>query len=215
VEAARVLLSYQAIRAPSSGRAGVINVFTGSLVQPGMATPMVTISQLHPIAATFTVPEAELNAVLAAQKGAGLVKVAALVPAANARIDGGLSFVDNAVDPQNGTIRVKAVFPNENQLLWPGQYVALQTVVREIKDAIVIPQAAIIVGVDARTVYVVDANKSAQPKRIELVYSFGDQAVVKGLEPGELVIVDGKQNLRPGMKVRDTRAGAGNNDRAA
>jgi multidrug efflux pump subunit AcrA (membrane-fusion protein) len=64
-------------------------------------------------------------------------------------------------------------------------------------------------------VYVVDANKSAQPKRIELVYSFGDQAVVKGLEPGELVIVDGKQNLRPGMKVRDTRAGAGNNDRAA
>jgi RND family efflux transporter MFP subunit len=215
VEAARVLLSYQAIRAPSSGRAGVINVFTGSLVQPGMATPMVTISQLHPIAATFTVPEAELNAVLAAQKGAGLVKVAALVPAANARIEGGLSFVDNAVDPQNGTIRVKAVFPNENQLLWPGQYVALQTVVREIKDAIVIPQAAIIVGVDARTVYVVDANKSAQPKRIELVYSFGDQAVVKGLEPGELVIVDGKQNLRPGMKVRDTRAGAGNNDRAA
>ncbi|MEN3362780.1 MAG: rane fusion protein multidrug efflux system [Burkholderiales bacterium] len=215
VEAARVLLSYQAIRAPSSGRAGVINVFTGSLVQPGMATPMVTISQLHPIAATFTVPEAELNAVLAAQKGAGLVKVAALVPAANARVDGGLSFVDNAVDPQNGTIRVKAVFPNENQLLWPGQYVALQTVVREIKDAIVIPQAAIIVGVDARTVYVVDANKSAQPKRIELVYSFGDQAVVKGLEPGELVIVDGKQNLRPGMKVRDTRAGAGNNDRAA
>ncbi|MDB5771989.1 MAG: efflux transporter periplasmic adaptor subunit [Burkholderia sp.] len=215
VEAARVLLSYQAIRAPSSGRAGVINVFTGSLVQPGMATPMVTISQLHPSAATFTVPEAELNAVLAAQKGAGLVKVAALVPAANARIDGGLSFVDNAVDPQNGTIRVKAVFPNENQLLWPGQYVALQTVVREIKDAIVIPQAAIIVGVDARTVYVVDANKSAQPKRIELVYSFGDQAVVKGLEPGELVIVDGKQNLRPGMKVRDTRAGAGNNDRAA
>jgi RND family efflux transporter MFP subunit len=210
VEAARVALGYQTIRAPSTGRAGVINVFVGSLVQPGMATPMVTIAQLHPIAATFTVPESELNALLSTQKtDAGAVKVAALVPAANARIEGSLSFIDNNVDPQNGTIRVKAIFPNENRLLWPGQYVAVQTVLRELKDAIVIPQAAIVVGVDARTVYTVDATKTAQPKRVELVYSFGDQAVVKGLQAGEVIVVDGKQNLRPGMKVREAQPGAG------
>ncbi|MEN3297065.1 MAG: rane fusion protein multidrug efflux system [Burkholderiales bacterium] len=210
VEAARVALGYQTIRAPSTGRAGVINVFVGSLVQPGMATPMVTIAQLHPIAATFTVPESELNALLSTQKtDAGAVKVAALVPAANARIEGSLSFIDNNVDPQNGTIRVKAIFPNENRLLWPGQYVAVQTVLRELKDAIVIPQAAIVVGVDARTVYTVDATKTAQPKRVELVYSFGDQAVVKGLQAGEVIVVDGKQNLRPGMKVREAQPDAG------
>jgi RND family efflux transporter MFP subunit len=210
VEAARVLLGYQTIRAPSTGRAGVINVFVGSLVQPSMATPMLTIAQLHPIAATFSVPESELNALLATQRtDAGSVKVAALVPAANARIEGSLSFIDNNVDPQNGTIRVKAVFPNENRLLWPGQYVAVQTVLRELKDAIVIPQAAIVVGVDARTVYIVDPAKTAQPKRIELVYSFGDQAVVKGLQAGEVIVVDGKQNLRPGMKVREAQTGAG------
>jgi hypothetical protein len=92
--------------------------------------------------------------------------------------------------------------------LWPGQYVAVRTVLRELKDAIVIPQAAIVVGADARTVYVVDANKSAQPRRIDLVYSFGDRAVVKGLQAGEVVVVDGKQNLRPGMKVREAQAGA-------
>jgi RND family efflux transporter MFP subunit len=210
VEAARVALGYQTIRAPSTGRAGAINVFVGSLVQPGMATPMVTIAQLHPIAATFTVPESELNALLSTQKtDAGAVKVAALVPAANARIEGSLSFIDNNVDPQNGTIRVKAIFPNENRLLWPGQYVAVQTVLRELKDAIVIPQAAIVVGVDARTVYTVDATKTAQPKRVELVYSFGDQAVVKGLQAGEVIVVDGKQNLRPGMKVREAQPDAG------
>jgi RND family efflux transporter MFP subunit len=209
VEAARVALGYQTIRAPSSGRAGVINVFVGSLVQPGMTTPMVTIAQIHPIAATFTLPETELNSLLSTQNAnADAIKVAALVPAANARIDGRLSFVDNTVDPQNGTIKVKAIFPNENQLLWPGQYVAVRTVLRELKDAIVIPQAAIVVGADARTVYVVDANKSAQPRRIDLVYSFGDQAVVKGLQAGEVVVVDGKQNLRPGMKVREAQAGA-------
>lgn len=210
VEAARVALGYQAIRAPSTGRAGVINVFAGSLVQPGMATPMVTIAQLHPIAATFTLPESELSPLLSAQRtGADAIKVTALVTAANARIEGRLNFIDNTVDPQNGTIRVKAIFPNEDQMLWPGQYVAVRTVVRELKNAIVIPQAAIVVGVDARTVYTVDANKTAQPKRIELVYSFGDQAVVKGLQAGETVVVDGKQNLRPGMKIQETRAGAG------
>jgi RND family efflux transporter MFP subunit len=202
VAAARVALSYQTIHAPSAGRAGIISVFPGSLVQPGMTTPMVTIAQLDPIAATFTLPETELNALLAAQKTGGGVKVSARPQDAKAPLEGSLSFVDNTVDPQNGTIRVKAIFPNRDQLLWPGQYVAVRTVVRELKDAIVIPQAAIITGVDAKTVYIVGADNTAQPQRIELVYSFGPQAVVKGLQPGQVVVVDGKQNLRPGMKVQ-------------
>jgi RND family efflux transporter MFP subunit len=210
VEAARVALGYQAIRAPSTGRAGVINVFAGSLVQPAMATPMVTISQLHPIAATFTLPESELSPLLSAQRSnADAIKVTALVAAANARIEGRLNFIDNNVDPQNGTIRVKAIFPNEDRMLWPGQYVSVQTVVRELKNAIVIPQAAIVVGADARTVYVVNANKTVQPKRIELLYSFGNQAVVNGLQAGEVIVVEGKQNLRPGMKIQESRAGGG------
>jgi RND family efflux transporter MFP subunit len=202
VAAARVALSYQTIHAPSAGRAGVISVFPGSLVQPGMTTPMVTIAQLDPIAATFTLPETELNALLAAQRAGGGIKVTAITQDAKAPREGSLSFVDNTVDPQNGTIRVKAIFPNPDQLLWPGQYVAVKTVVRELKDAIVIPQAAIITGVDARTVYLVGPDNSAQPQRVELVYSFGAQAVVKGLQPGQVIVVDGKQNLRPGMKVQ-------------
>jgi RND family efflux transporter MFP subunit len=209
VEAARVGLGYQTIRAPASGRAGVISVFAGSLVQPGMAAPMVTISQLDPIAATFTVPETELSALLASQKtDAGAVKVAASVQGAQAPVEGRLSFVDNTVDPQNGTIRVKAIFPNADQLLWPGQYVALKTIVRELKDAIVIPQAAVITGVDAKSVYAVGADKTVQLRRVEPVYAFGAQVAVKGLQAGDVIVVDGKQNLRPGMKVREAASGA-------
>jgi RND family efflux transporter MFP subunit len=216
MEAARVSLGYQTIRASSAGRAGAVSIFAGSLVQPSMATPMVTISQLDPIAVTFTLPESELTALLTAQKSdVGTVKVSAIVQDAKTPIEGKLNFVDNTVDPQSGTIKVKAVFPNQDQLLWPGRYVAVKTMVRELKDAIVIPQSAIIVGIDNKSVYSIGADKTVQPRRIETVYSFGTQAAVKGLQAGELIVVDGKQNLRPGMKVRDTGAASRERSTAA
>jgi RND family efflux transporter MFP subunit len=200
VEAARVGLGFDTIRAPSSGRIGAISVFTGSLVQPS-SNALVTISQLDPIAVTFTLPESELAGLLAAQK-AGEIKVAAVAKGGKP-VQGKVVFVDNAVDAQNGTIRIKASFPNADQGLWPGQYVSVDITVRELKDAIVIPQAAIITGIDNRTVYVVTPDKTAQPRKIEMVYAIGDQAAVKGLQAGDVVVVEGKQNLRPGSKVRE------------
>lgn len=214
VEAARVALGYDTIRATSAGRAGAIAVFAGSLVQPA-SPPLVTISQLDPIAVTFTLPEGELNSLLEAQR-AGPVKVAARL-ADGAPLEGRLSFIDNSVDSQNGTIKVKAVFPNAEHKLWPGQYVAVSTTVRALQDAIVIPQAAIITGIDARTVYVVGADKTAQARKIEVLYSFGTQAAVSGVQEGDSVVVDGKQNLRPGSKIRqaDAMPGAGAKDASA
>ncbi|WP_089400855.1 efflux RND transporter periplasmic adaptor subunit [Noviherbaspirillum humi] len=208
VAAARVALSYDVIRATSNGRAGVISVFPGSLVQPSpTAAPLVTISQLDPIAVTFTLPETELQALLGNGQAGGSVKVAANVAGRPAPLEGKLSFVDNAIDPQTGTVKVKAIFPNAEQALWPGQYVPISATVREIKDGVVIPQAAIITGIDSRVVYVVDADKTAKPRRVEVIYSFGTDAVVNGVKAGEIVVVDGKQNLRPGSKVREAEAG--------
>jgi RND family efflux transporter MFP subunit len=176
-----------------------------------MATPMVTISQLDPIAATFTVPETELAALLAAQRtDLRAIKVSANLQEARHPVEGELGFIDNAVDPQNGTIRVKAIFPNKEQLLWPGQYVSIKAVIRELKDAIVIPQAAIITGVDSKTVYAVGPDRTAQMRRIEVVYPFGADAVVTGLKAGEIIVVDGKQNLRQGTRVRDAAAAPAN-----
>lgn len=206
VEAARVQLGYDTIRAPSSGRAGAIAVYIGTLVQPTSA-PLVTISQLDPIAISFTLPESELNALLAAQKAGDVAVAAGAVDGAGA-LQGKLSFVDNAVDPQNGTVKVKAVFPNAEQRLWPGQYVTVSTVVRQLKDAVVIPQASIITGAENKSVYLVDGGTTARQRRIEVVYAFGEQAAIKGVQAGEPVVVDGKQNLRPGSKVRVSDAGA-------
>jgi RND family efflux transporter MFP subunit len=208
VEAARVALGYDTIRAPSSGRAGAIAVYPGSLVQPTpTAAPLVTISQLDPIAVTFTLPESELDGLLAAQKS-GDIKVSARAAASGAALEGKVSFVDNAVDSQNGTIKVKAIFPNQAQSLWPGQYITVNTVVRTLKGAIVVPQASIITGAESRTVYAVGADKTAQARRIELVHSFGTQAVVKGVQEGERIVVEGKQNLRPGARVAEAAANA-------
>jgi RND family efflux transporter MFP subunit len=201
VNAAKVNLGYATIRASSAGRAGAISVFPGSLVQPS-SPPLVVISQLDPIAVTFTLPETELGALLAAQKQ-GPIKVSASTQNAAATIAGRISFVDNAVDPQTGTIKVKAVFPNPEQALWPGQYVAVSTIVRELKDAIVIPQAAIITGIDNNSVYAVGANQTVVARPVKVVYGFGTQAAVSGLQAGDRVVVDGRQNLRPGARVRD------------
>jgi RND family efflux transporter MFP subunit len=204
VEAAHVSLGYDVIRATSAGRAGAISVYPGSLVQPS-SPPLVTIAQLDPIAVTFTLPETELSGLLAVQKSGG-ARVAATLQDADQPVEGRLNFIDNTVDAQNGTIKVKAVFPNAEHRLWPGQYVTLVTTVRELKDAIVIPQASIITGADAQTVYVVGKDQAVQQRRIRLLHSFGTQAVVSGVQPGDRIVVDGKQNLRPGAKVSETTA---------
>lgn len=201
INAERVNLSYQTIRATASGRAGAINVFPGSLVQPA-SPPLVVISQLDPIGVTFTLPETELNALLEAQKTGG-AKVTASARNGGAPVEGSISFIDNTVDPQNGTIKVKATFPNANEAFWPGQYVTVATVVREIRDAVVIPQDAVITGVDASSVYVVGPDGSARQRKIEPVYPFGAQVAVKGVQPDDTIVIDGKQNLRPGMRVRE------------
>jgi RND family efflux transporter MFP subunit len=205
IEAARVALGYGTIRAPSGGRLGAISVYPGSLVQPAStASALVTISQLDPIAVTFSLPESELSELLAAQK-TGDIKVNATTKGGKP-VEGKVMFIDNSVDAQNGTIRVKASFPNADQGLWPGQYVSVALAVRELKDAVVIPQAAIITGIDNRTVYAVTPEKIAQMRKIELMHSVGDQAAVKGVQAGDIIVVDGKQNLRPGSKVREAQA---------
>jgi RND family efflux transporter MFP subunit len=200
-DAARVSRGYDTIRATAGGRAGAINVYPGSLVST-TGNPLVTISQIDPIAISFTLPETELNALLAAQKE-GVVKVNATTQDGKATLEGKLTFIDNAVDSQSGMIKVKAEFPNVDHLLWPGQYVQVNTTVRNLDNAIVIPQAAIITGIDNKIVYVAGSDNLAQQRRIDVVYAFGAQAAVKGVNADERVVVEGKQNLRPGTKLKE------------
>jgi len=197
--AAGVATSYTAIRAPMSGRVGGIAVYPGSLVQP--ATSLTTITQLDPITIAFTLPESSLPALLAAQKR-GKVEVEATPAAGQAPIIGALSFVDNTVDPAAGTIKVKAEFANRDTTLWPGQYVGTKVTVQTIKDAIVVPQSAIVTNAQGTFVYVLDQAHTARLVPVQRLYAAGLDAAVGGLAGSEQIITEGKQNVRPGAKVR-------------
>jgi len=207
IEAAQVGLSYNRITAPAAGRAGAINVFAGSLVQPSGA-PLVTITQLDPIAIAFNLPQRNLADALATLRGGGS-QVTALLPDSSDTINGRLQFVDNVVDAGSGTVRVKAEFSNKDERLWPGAFVAVRLAVQTLKGANVVPQAAIIQGPRGKIVYVVDAANKAAARPVEIVYAAGEDAAVTGVRGGERIVVEGRQNLRPGAAVIERAAGEG------
>ncbi len=214
VQAAQISLSYNELRAPLAGRAGLVNAMPGALVQANAsAPPLLNIAQLSPIGVSFVVPETQLQPLLAAVRPDATGKTAPLdvqlsLPAAargkggEAPLTGHLGFVDNLVDATTGTIKARAVFDNADQQLWPGQYVRVRLTLRTLKDALVVPQAALILRGNERTLYVVGADQTAQLKTVQLRYGFGDFAVVEGVSAGEQVVLEGKQNLRPGTPLK-------------
>jgi RND family efflux transporter MFP subunit len=196
VDAARVSLSYARITAPGAGRVGTIPVFEGSAVQANQTT-LVTITRLDPISVSFNLPQRHLGDALAALKEGGSDVVATL-PDKGATLTGKLQFVDNAVDAASGTVKVKAQFDNKTGQLWPGAFANVRMTVRTLKDAVVIPQAAVVQSPRGTVVFTVGEGNKAVPRRIEVLYAQGEDAAVGGLKPGERIVLDGRQNVRPG-----------------
>jgi RND family efflux transporter MFP subunit len=204
IDATQVQLSYDRIVSPTAGRAGAINVFPGSLVSP-TGNVLVTITQLDPISVAFPLPQRNLGDALQTLRSGG-GKVFAILPEARGTLTGKLQFVDNAVDANSGTVRVKAEFANPNEQLWPGAYIVVRLAVQTLKDAVVIPQAAIIQSPRGRIVYVVDESNKVAARPVEIVYAFGEDAAVSGLKTGERVVLEGRQNLRTGSSVIERAA---------
>lgn len=219
LRAAQTADAQQSLTAPISGRLGAININPGSLVMPSGAA-LVSIAQLDPISVAFTLTEAQWSTLLnesggpAALQGLPLQvslgavggRGAAPAEAAKAAQEGKLTFVDNAVDSTSGTIRLKGELANPGQKLWPGQYVNVRLRLRTLKDVPVVPQAALIVRGAERMVYVVDAAGQAQLRKLRVRYGAGEWVAVDGVEPGEKVVLEGKQNLRPGTPVKEAPA---------
>ena len=205
IDAAKVGLSFARIVAPGSGRAGAINVFAGSYVQPS-SPPLVTITQLDPIAIAFSLPQRNLPEALQSLRDGG-GKVVAVLPEGRGSLGGKLNFVDNAVDATSGAVKVKAVFDNKEQKLWPGAFVPVKLSVQTIKDAIIVPQASIVQGVRGKVVFVIEPGNKAGVRTVDVVSAAGTDAVVTGVRPGERVVVEGRQNLRPGVSVIERAAG--------
>ncbi|OEZ31917.1 efflux RND transporter periplasmic adaptor subunit [Variovorax boronicumulans] len=206
VQSAQVALGYATLRAPIAGRIGAVNIYPGTLVQPTLS--LVTITQLDPIAVSFPVPEGNLQDLLAAARTRA--KVEALVTGRREPLFGTLDFVDNTVDPQIGTVRAKAMFANADQSLWPGQFVNTRITVRMLDGVTVVPAAALMMLSDGATLYVVDAERNAARRQVKVLHTFGTKVAVSGVTPGEQVVIEGSQNVRPGGKVRiDVKAPAG------
>jgi RND family efflux transporter MFP subunit len=207
LDAARVALAYGQVKAPSAGRVGAINVYPGTSVQANTTT-LLTITQLDPIDVAFSVPQRHLADVLAALPSGAPVK--ASLPDA-AAFTGRLQFVDNAVDASSGSVKLKARFDNRGAAgqgapaLWPGAFVKTELTVRTLKGAVVVPQAAIIQSAKGTLAYAVE-NGVAVARPLQVLATEGGDAAVSGVRAGERIVLDGRQNLRPGAAVVERKA---------
>jgi len=202
LKTAQLNLQYCNIYSPMDGRTGAVLVKPGNLVKVA-DVPIVVIKRLSPIPVDFLVPQEylpEITKRLAARP----LRVEATVPNSSGPPEvGKLVFVDNAVDTTTGTIRLRALFENSSNALWPGLYVNTVMTLSEESNATVIPSQAITAGQQGSSVYVVQADGTVAPRAVVSSRSVGGQAVIdKGLKPGETVVTDGQVRLVPGAKVQ-------------
>jgi len=202
IENAQLSLDYCTIRSPVTGYAGRIQIQQGNLIKANDTNSLVTVNQIVPIYASFSVPEQNI-ADIRQYQAAGILKVQATFPnAAHAPVAGRLSFIDNSADMTTGTIKLKAEFPNVDKALWPGQFVNIVLTLYEQKDAIVAPSAAIQNGPNGQYVYLVKPDMTVELRNIKISRAeANDTVVASGLKAGDQVVVVGQLRLAPGSKV--------------
>ena len=211
LDAARLDLENATIRAPIAGRTGSTSVHAGDAVKANeIATPIVTINQIRPIYARFTLPQTDLPAIRA-QDGKALRVDAAPAGADSTWLEGKLVFIDNRVDPTTGTVLLKAEFANHDLTLWPGTFVRVRLRLYDQKDAVVVPAAAVSNSQSGPYCFVVKPDTTVESRPVTLQRTWRDLAVVSGgLKPGEVVVTDGQVRLSNGAKavIRTGSSGA-------
>jgi membrane fusion protein, multidrug efflux system len=202
LKTAQLNLEYCRIYSPMDGRTGAVLVKPGNLVKVA-DVPIVVIKRLSPIPVDFTLPQEYLPEIKK-DMAARPLRVEATVPNSSGRPEvGKLVFVDNAVDATTGTIRMRALFDNSSNTLWPGLYVNAVMTLAEQSNATVIPSQAITAGQQGSFVYVVQPDGTVAARAVTSSRSVAGQAVIdKGLKPGETVVTDGQVRLAPGAKVQ-------------
>lgn len=201
VKNARIQLGYCSIRSPISGRTGTVALQPGNLVKANDLA-IVTVNQLSPIYVTFSLPEKRLAEIKRAM-AAGQLKIEAVIPNEPGSSEAGtISFLDNAVNPATGTIKLKGVFANRSRKLWPGQYTDVLVTLASRQNAVVVPTQAIQTSQQGEFVYVVKQDNSVEMRPVTAAVANGAEAVIeKGLAAGETVVTDGQLRLTPGAVV--------------
>jgi multidrug efflux system membrane fusion protein len=202
VDSARLQLGYCYIRSPLTGRTGSLLIKQGSMIKANEDTGMMDIAQIQPIYVSFSVPEQNLPNVKEYMTQRPL-KVEATLPGVPESLEvGTLTFIDNQVNRQTGTILLKGTFANKEKHLWPGQFVNVVLTLTTRPRATVVPAQAIQVGQQGQFVYVIKPDLTVEPRPVVISTTLDGEAVVeKGLTPGERVVTDGQLRLMPGAKV--------------
>jgi multidrug efflux system membrane fusion protein len=215
VETARLNLNYATIKAPISGRTGLLQVHPGNLVRGQDTAPIVTINRITPVYVSFSVPEAQLPDVKR-YMAAGQLVVKADPPGEDDQPSiGRVNFIDNAVDTTTGTIKVKGTFPNTDRRLWPGQFVNVVVTLTQDPRAIVVPSPAVQTGQQGTYVFVVKPDQTVELRTVSVARTKGMEMVIKdGLKPGETVVTDGQIRLVPGSRIT-VKPGPGAAEKAA
>ena len=202
VESARLQLSYCTITSPINGRAGKLLVNAGNMVKNN-DTVIVTLNQTRPIYVDFAVPEQELSSIREHMAN-GALKVEATVPDHETNTSvGELRLMDNTVDPTTGTVPLRASFSNDDERLWPGQFVNVALTLATRTNAVVVPSQAVQVGQQGQYLFVVKSDLTVELRPIVIGNRIGEESVItSGVRPGEKLVTTGQLRLVPGMRVQ-------------
>lgn len=200
-ENARLQLEYTSIKAPIDGQTGAITIQKGNVVKAN-DLPLVTINQITPIYVTFSAPEQDL-ANIKRYQASGELYAEVSGPQSNKKpVKGSLTFIDNKVNTQTGTILLKATFANQDRALWPGQFVDVVLTLTTERDRVVVPTQAVQTGQQGQYIYVIKDDMTAELRVVTPGRSYGDWTVIdKGIAAGEKVVTDGQLRITPGVKV--------------
>jgi multidrug efflux system membrane fusion protein len=203
VETAAINLGYTRIVSPVEGRAGLHQTDVGNIVQAGQATGVVVVTELSPMSVVFTVPEDNISQVMGRVSQGAVLEVDAWDRSQTTQIASGkLATVDNVVDPTTGTVKLRAMFDNTDNKLFPSQFVNIRLLVDTLPNQTVVPVAAIQRGAGGTFVFIVSPDKTVSQRSVKLGVQDGDKvAILDGLRPGDTVVVDGADRLRDGSEV--------------
>lgn len=202
IDNAKLEIVYCHITAPFDGRVGLRQVDPGNIIHATDTNPMLILTQLQPIAVIFTLPEDVLPRVAQRMKSATL-QVEALNRDDQTKLaTGKLLTIDNEIDQTTGTAKLKAVFDNKDNQLWPNQFVNARLLLDVRKDSTVVPTAAVQRGPDGTFVYAVKPDNTVEARTVKIALTQGDEtAIASGLNPGDTVVTDGQDKLQSGSRI--------------
>ena len=203
IDTAQLNLGYADIRAPIDGRLGARLVDKGNLVHTTDNTTLVSITELKPIFVSFTLPQETLDELREHQAIAPLAVSAYSGDNTKLLAEGKLTLIDNQIDQATGTIHLKARFDNEDERLWPGEFVNLRVILKTLPKVATVPEQTVEEGPDGRYVYIIKRDDTVERRKVELAGAQDGVAMVtKGLQPGDRVVVSGQYRLTNGARVR-------------